>query len=70
MHSAIGGGGEMQREENLYVSNPKEWRAWLWKNHTRAKEVWLVFYKKQTDTPSIPYDDAVEEALCGESIRQ
>ncbi len=26
--------------------------------------MWLVFFKTHTGQPSIPYDDAVEEALC------
>lgn len=41
-----------------------EWRAWLEANHTRPTGVWLVSYKKATGKPSIPYDEAVEEALC------
>jgi uncharacterized protein YdeI (YjbR/CyaY-like superfamily) len=47
----------------LYVSNRDDWRAWLRKNHESKKGVWLVFYKKHTGKPSIPYDDSVEEAL-------
>ena len=27
-------------------------------------EIWLVYYKKHTKKPSIPYNEAVEEALC------
>ncbi len=48
----------------LYISNRKEWRKWLNENHSIAKEVWLIYYKKHTNKPRIPYDDAVEEALC------
>ncbi len=48
----------------LYISNRKEWRKWLKENHSIAKEVWLIYYKKHTAKPRIPYDDAVEEALC------
>ena len=29
-----------------------------------TKEVWLIYYKKHAGRPRIPYDDAVEEALC------
>ncbi len=28
------------------------------------REVWLMYFKKHTGKPSIPYDDSVEEALC------
>lgn len=41
-----------------------EWRSWLKEHHTTEKEIWLVYYKKHTGKPRIPYNDAVEEALC------
>jgi uncharacterized protein YdeI (YjbR/CyaY-like superfamily) len=50
--------------EELYVSNRNDWRAWLSKNHVSKKEVWLMYYKKHSGKPGIPYDDSVEEALC------
>lgn len=34
------------------------------KNHSRETAIWLVCYKKHTGKPSVPYNDAVEEALC------
>jgi len=48
----------------LYISNKKEWRKWLEKNHSRENEIWLVYYKKHTGRDCVPYNDAVEEALC------
>lgn len=50
--------------KKLYFTSRKDWRAWLKKHHNTGKEVWLVYYKKHTGKPRIPYDDAVEEALC------
>ena len=50
--------------DQLYVTERKEWREWLKRNHSKKKEIWLIYYKKHTGTPRIPYDDAVEEALC------
>lgn len=50
--------------KTLYVRNRKEWRAWLRKNFRQCTEIWLVYYKKNSGKPRIPYDDAVEEALC------
>jgi uncharacterized protein YdeI (YjbR/CyaY-like superfamily) len=41
-----------------------EWRKWLEENHLVIDKVWLVFYKKSTGKPVLPYDDAVEEAIC------
>lgn len=48
----------------LYFTQRAEWRQWLSENHASVKCIWFVFYKKHTGKPSIPYDDAVEEALC------
>jgi uncharacterized protein YdeI (YjbR/CyaY-like superfamily) len=54
----------MEIKNTLYVTNGKDWRKWLVKNHKNQKEVWLVYYRKETKKPRIPYDDAVREALC------
>ena len=48
----------------LYVTTRAEWRAWLEAHYQTEQEVWLVFYKKHSGKPRIPYNDAVEEALC------
>jgi uncharacterized protein YdeI (YjbR/CyaY-like superfamily) len=50
--------------ETIYITNRKDWRKWLGKNHKKKNEVWLIYYKRHTKKPRIPYDDAVEEALC------
>jgi uncharacterized protein YdeI (YjbR/CyaY-like superfamily) len=42
----------------------QQWRAWLMQNHACEKFVWLVYYKKKADTPSITWSEAVDEALC------
>ncbi len=54
----------MEISKTLYVSNRLDWRAWLEANYASEKEVWLVYYKKHVDQPSIPYEHSVEEALC------
>ncbi len=54
----------MKKIEELYVTDRKQWRDWLEKNHATAKGVWLVYYKVHTGKPSVPYGDSVEEALC------
>jgi len=54
----------MNETNTLYVANREEWRQWLQENYTTAHEIWLVYYRKHTGTPRIPYNDAVEEALC------
>lgn len=54
----------MKITDTLYVTNRKDWRNWLRKHYKTAKEIWLVYYKKETGKPRIAYNDAVEEALC------
>ena len=54
----------MKLGKTLYVSDRKAWRSWLAGNHGKEKEIWLVYPKKRTGRPRIPYNDAVEEALC------
>jgi uncharacterized protein YdeI (YjbR/CyaY-like superfamily) len=51
-------------QPQLYVKNRKEWRKWLKANHNLKKEIWLIYYKKHSGKPRIPYNEAVEEALC------
>jgi len=48
----------------LYVRDRHQWRKWLKKNGATTKELWLVYYKKRANKPRIPYEDAVEEAIC------
>ena len=50
--------------KTFYARNRREWRAWLAKHHRTAPEIWLVYYKKASGKPRIPYNDAVDEALC------
>jgi uncharacterized protein YdeI (YjbR/CyaY-like superfamily) len=50
--------------DTFYAASREEWRSWLAERHGAAAEVWLVFYKKDSGRPSLPYADAVEEAIC------
>jgi uncharacterized protein YdeI (YjbR/CyaY-like superfamily) len=61
---SYGGKCPVKISKTLYVTNRDDWRAWLKKHHETEKEIWLIYYKKHTNHPRIPYDDAVEEALC------
>lgn len=55
---------EKDIKSEFCASSREEWRSWLKKNHAKAAEVWLVYYKKHTGKRSINYTDSVEEALC------
>jgi uncharacterized protein YdeI (YjbR/CyaY-like superfamily) len=48
----------------LDVRSRAEWRSWLRAHHASVAEIWLVFHKPHTRRGSIPYEHAVEEALC------
>jgi uncharacterized protein YdeI (YjbR/CyaY-like superfamily) len=48
----------------IYLTKRDEWRKWLIKHHETEKEIWLIYYRKETGKPRISYNDAVEEALC------
>lgn len=54
----------MKVGKTFYARNRREWRAWLVRHHRTAAEVWLIYYKKHSGKPRIPYNHAVEEALC------
>ncbi len=41
-----------------------DWRLWLKDNHASASEIWLIYPRKHSGSPRIPYNHAVEEALC------
>jgi uncharacterized protein YdeI (YjbR/CyaY-like superfamily) len=54
----------MEISKTLHVTNHRDWRKWLRGHHKTEKEIWLVYYRKETGKPRISYNDAVEEALC------
>ena len=54
----------MKVGRTLYVRNRREWRSWLASHYKTAPEIWLIYYKKESGKPRIPYNDAVDEALC------
>ncbi|HEY5903728.1 MAG TPA: hypothetical protein VIU39_14345 [Anaerolineales bacterium] len=54
----------MEIGETLYVTDRKQFRRWFEQNHASKREIWLVQYKKASGKPSLPYLEAVEEAIC------
>ena len=46
------------------TTDQAEWRRWLEEHGSVEKEVWFVYYKRDSGKASLPYDDTVEEALC------
>ena len=54
----------MELGKTLYITNKIQWRSWLAKNYKKDKEIWLIYYRKSSGKKRIPYNDAVDEALC------
>lgn len=54
----------MKVTKTLYVTSRTAWREWLRKHHKTEKEIWLIYYRRQSGKRRIAYNDAVEEALC------
>ena len=50
--------------ETLSFPTQRTFRTWLTKNHDSCDGIWLQIYKKTSDTKSITYAEALDEALC------
>ena len=47
-----------------FFPSPAAFRAWLQKNHARATEVLVGFWKRSTGKPSLTWSESVDVALC------
>lgn len=55
----------MENEIEIFCPKSRqEWREWLQVNHATKQSIWLIYYKKKSNLPTILYNDAVDEALC------
>ena len=50
--------------ESICPDSRQAWREWLEANHESKQAVWLIYYKKKSNLPTVLYSDAVDEALC------
>ncbi len=50
--------------ETFYPLSQTDWRKWLIENHISKQSVWLIFYKKDSNKPTLLWSEAVDEALC------
>jgi uncharacterized protein YdeI (YjbR/CyaY-like superfamily) len=48
----------------IHFVTTEDWRSWLEGNHATENDVWLMIYKRHSETSSVTVDQAVEEALC------
>ncbi|WP_432410767.1 YdeI/OmpD-associated family protein [Rasiella sp. SM2506] len=55
----------MEEKPELYFPKDVEWRDWLDKNHAvHPQGVYLIFYKLETNIPTMRWEEAVKVALC------
>ena len=47
-----------------FFPTPADFRRWLEKNHDKASELLVGFYKKGSGRPSITWPESVDQALC------
>ncbi len=50
--------------EPLYFETPAALRAWFKKNHVKATELLLGYWKVDSGQPSVTWPQSVDEALC------
>ncbi len=50
--------------KTFYAPDRNAWRKWLEANFKKESEIWLIYPSKESGRVRIPYNDAVEEALC------
>lgn len=48
----------------VFFATPAELRRWFRKNHNKASELWIGFYKKDSGLSALTYKQALDEALC------
>lgn len=54
----------MAEPHPTFFSAPTGFRAWLEEHCTTADHLWVGYYKKATNIPSVTWEETVEEALC------
>jgi len=47
-----------------FFETPADFRAWLERNHDKAAELLVGFYKRDSGLPSITWPESVDQALC------
>lgn len=56
--------GKLDEAPLVQCETREEWRAWLHANHATAGSCWLVTWRKSSGRTVLPYEAAIEEALC------
>jgi uncharacterized protein YdeI (YjbR/CyaY-like superfamily) len=53
-----------KEKETFCPRSQQDWRQWLQENHRTKQSVWVIFYKKKANVPTLSWSEAVDEALC------
>ena len=54
----------MEPTDPQFFPSPAAFRKWLQKHHAAETHLWVGFHKKGTGTPSLTWQESVDEALC------
>lgn len=54
----------MEDFPEIHFERDTDWYDWLLNNHKIAKGVYLIFYKLETNIPTMRWEEAVKVALC------
>ena len=54
----------MHEHTPTFFPTPAEFGAWLEEHHATTEHLWVGYYKKATNKPSVTWEDTVDEALC------
>ncbi len=49
--------------EVKFFKSSNEFREWLEKNHNKAREIWVGYYKKNSGKIGITWQESIDEAL-------
>lgn len=50
--------------KTFHAKTKIEWREWLSQNYQIEKSIWLIIFHKESNIPTVYYNEAVDEALC------
>lgn len=62
--AAYGELSNMSAPQPIFFPTPADFRAWLEAQHAATDQLWVGYYKKGTEKPSLTWEESVEEALC------
>jgi len=54
----------MPEHTPTFFPAPADFRAWLEAHHATTDHLWVGYFKKATNKPSVTWADTVDEALC------